>query len=105
MSIASFVFVFSRGFGILFNCMCLYSACVHVIQAHDFLLTSVSVAVICISIHVLLPLSELHDIVIEVGSELHAGVCIVDRSLFRTLLMMIGANLPTWSNMVPELRV
>lgn len=41
----------------------------------------------------------------EVGNGPHAGVSIVDRSLIRALLMMIGDNLPTWSNMVPELQV
>lgn len=39
------------------------------------------------------------------GNGLCAGVCIVDRSLLRALLMMIAVNLHTWSNMVPELQV
>lgn len=59
----------------------------------------------CTCVHVFVPLSYLHDIIIEVGNGPHAGVGIVDRSLFRAVLMMIGYNLPTWRRMVPELQV
>lgn len=51
------------------------------------------------------PPPELPQIIIEEGNRPRAGVCIVDRSLFRALLVMIGGNLPTWSNMVPDSHV
>lgn len=104
--------------------MCLYAACVHVyissvddnvffpsFNLHNETINRVFAGVcVCVANHMCTcqcfsPLPKLHQIMIEVGNRPQAGVCVVDRSLFRALLVMIGGNLPTWSNMVPDLHV
>lgn len=122
MSLTFFVLLSLRG---IERHMCLYAACVHVYTSsvddnvffflsfnlHNETINRVFAGVcVCVANHMCTcqcfsPPPELPQIIIEVGNRPRAGVCIVDRSLFRALLVMIGGNLPTWSNMVPDSHV